>query len=185
MAVERSRGEDNAHLLKLVQPDLSTLSRLWLAALQDYALLTLGQEDASALAAAGETPPTETLLRRSLQAWGPHAAAPPPPGGSFYTAETVNQARAHYCSAWAPILHATALWLHGNGQCCCCCCSSSSSSSFTSSSSSSSILMSDGPVLFLQVLWCQTTHLLTCPDQPRPPRWDTPPLWVEPRVQRT
>ncbi|GLD68587.1 E3 ubiquitin-protein ligase HECTD1-like protein [Lates japonicus] len=36
-------------------------------------------------------------------------------GGSFYTAETVNQARAHYSSSWAPILHATSLWLHSTG----------------------------------------------------------------------
>lgn len=55
MAVERSRSEDNSHLLKLVQSDLPTLSRLWLAVLQDYALLTLGQEEASELAATGET----------------------------------------------------------------------------------------------------------------------------------
>ncbi|XP_058470663.1 HEAT repeat-containing protein 5A isoform X2 [Solea solea] len=77
-----------AGLLKLVQSDLSTLSRLWLAALQDSALLTLPQEFTSRLPAAG---------------------------GSFYTAETVNQARAHYCSSWAPILHATSLWLHSTG----------------------------------------------------------------------
>ncbi|XP_062252890.1 HEAT repeat-containing protein 5A isoform X1 [Platichthys flesus] len=77
-----------AGLLKLVQSDLSTLSRLWLAALQDHALLTLPQEYAPLLPAAG---------------------------GSFYTAETVNQARAHYSSSWAPILHATSLWLHSTG----------------------------------------------------------------------
>ncbi|GAA6234639.1 HEAT repeat-containing protein 5A, partial [Lates japonicus] len=77
-----------AGLLKLVQSDLSTLSRLWLAVLQDYALLTLPQEYAPQLPAAG---------------------------GSFYTAETVNQARAHYSSSWAPILHATSLWLHSTG----------------------------------------------------------------------
>lgn len=77
-----------AGLLKLVQSDLLTLSRLWLAALQDYALLTLPQEYASQLPAAG---------------------------GSFYTAETANQARAHYSSSWAPILHATSLWLHSTG----------------------------------------------------------------------
>ncbi|XP_039994056.1 HEAT repeat-containing protein 5A isoform X3 [Xiphias gladius] len=81
-------ADDSAGLLKLVQSDLSTLSRLWLAALQDYALLTLPQEYASQL---------------------------PATGGSFYTAETVNQARAHYSSSWAPILHATSLWLHSTG----------------------------------------------------------------------
>uniref|UniRef100_A0A673BWM9 HEAT repeat-containing protein 5A n=1 Tax=Sphaeramia orbicularis TaxID=375764 RepID=A0A673BWM9_9TELE len=78
-----------AGLLKLVQSDLSTLSCLWLSALQDYALLTLTPEYAPQLPAAG---------------------------GSFYTAETVNQSRGHYASSWAPILHATALWLHSTGQ---------------------------------------------------------------------
>uniref|UniRef100_A0A3Q3XJ80 HEAT repeat containing 5A n=1 Tax=Mola mola TaxID=94237 RepID=A0A3Q3XJ80_MOLML len=101
VAVERSRREETANpsssesgaadLLKLVQSDLSTLSRLWLAVLQDYALLTLPQEYSSQLPAAG---------------------------GSFYTAETLNQARAHYLASWAPILHATSLWLHSTGQCC-------------------------------------------------------------------
>uniref|UniRef100_A0A8P4JY70 HEAT repeat-containing protein 5A n=1 Tax=Dicentrarchus labrax TaxID=13489 RepID=A0A8P4JY70_DICLA len=102
IAVQRSRQKENSDpsvsslssssesggLLKLVQSDLSTLSRLWLAALQDYALLTLPQEYASQL---------------------------PATGGSFYTAETVKQARAHYSSSWAPILHATSLWLHSTG----------------------------------------------------------------------
>lgn len=63
VAVERSRREETANpsssesgaadLLKLVQSDLSTLSRLWLAVLQDYALLTLPQEYSSQLPAAG------------------------------------------------------------------------------------------------------------------------------------
>lgn len=72
VAVQRSRQEEEsdlsassaandgsgsesggAGLLKLVQSDLSTLSRLWLAALQDHALLTLPQEYAAQLPAAG------------------------------------------------------------------------------------------------------------------------------------
>uniref|UniRef100_A0A8D0A2I1 HEAT repeat-containing protein 5A n=1 Tax=Sander lucioperca TaxID=283035 RepID=A0A8D0A2I1_SANLU len=86
---ESSQKESQgAGLLKLVQSDLLTLSRLWLAALQDYAMLTLPQENASQL---------------------------PATGGSFYTAETLNQARAHYSSSWAPMLHATSLWLHSTG----------------------------------------------------------------------
>uniref|UniRef100_A0A7N6AC35 HEAT repeat-containing protein 5A n=1 Tax=Anabas testudineus TaxID=64144 RepID=A0A7N6AC35_ANATE len=83
-----NKQSPGAGLLKLVQSDLSTLSRLWLAALQDYSLLTLPQEYTSQL---------------------------PATGGSFYTAETVNQARVHYSSSWAPILHATSLWLHSTG----------------------------------------------------------------------
>ncbi|CAL8283222.1 unnamed protein product [Lota lota] len=77
-----------ADLLKLVQSDLPTLSRLWLAALQDYATLTLPQEDASQL---------------------------PATGGVFFTGETKHQARSHYTSCWAPILHASALWLQSTG----------------------------------------------------------------------
>ncbi|KAL3969204.1 growth factor receptor-bound protein 10 [Sarotherodon galilaeus] len=89
LASDSSGSESGgAGLLKLVQSELSTLSRLWLAALQDYALLTLPQEYSSRL---------------------------PATGGSFYTAETVSQARRHYTSSWAPILHATSLWLHNTG----------------------------------------------------------------------
>ncbi|XP_069494576.1 HEAT repeat-containing protein 5A isoform X2 [Ambystoma mexicanum] len=75
-------------LLNLVQTELSTLSNLWLAALQDYALLTLPPEYAHQL---------------------------PAQGGSFYTAETGEGSRPHYCNAWAPLLYATALWLNNAG----------------------------------------------------------------------
>uniref|UniRef100_A0A4W5MZS7 HEAT repeat-containing protein 5A n=1 Tax=Hucho hucho TaxID=62062 RepID=A0A4W5MZS7_9TELE len=81
-------GAGGPGLLTLVQTDLATLSRLWLAALQDYVLLTLPQD---------------------------YSAQLPATGGTFYTAETAEQARPHYCSAWAPILHATALWLNSTG----------------------------------------------------------------------
>lgn len=50
-------------LITLVQPELPTLSRLWLAALKDYALLTLPAEFSSQL---------------------------PPDGGAFYTPETID-----------------------------------------------------------------------------------------------
>ncbi|XP_012685330.1 HEAT repeat-containing protein 5B isoform X2 [Clupea harengus] len=75
-------------LITLVQPELPALSRLWLAALRDYALLTLPAEFASQL---------------------------PPDGGAFYTPETIDTARLHYRNSWAPILHAVALWLHSTG----------------------------------------------------------------------
>nr|XP_057946007.1 HEAT repeat-containing protein 5A-like isoform X1 [Doryrhamphus excisus] len=75
-------------LLALVHADLSKLSRLWLAALQDCSTLLLPQEQTSQV---------------------------PDPGGSFYTAETANQTVTHFSSSWAPILHATSLWLHGTG----------------------------------------------------------------------
>ncbi|KAJ8391412.1 hypothetical protein AAFF_G00090420 [Aldrovandia affinis] len=81
-------GPGGDGLLRLVQADLATLSRLWLAALQDHALLTLPEEYSLQLPAAG---------------------------GAFYTAETVQQARPHYCSSWGPILHAATLWLSSTG----------------------------------------------------------------------
>ncbi|XP_064280095.1 HEAT repeat-containing protein 5A isoform X5 [Passer domesticus] len=75
-------------LLDLVQTDLGTLSKLWLAALQDFALLNLPPEYASQL---------------------------PAEGGTFYTAETIENARPHYYNSWALILYATALWLTSTG----------------------------------------------------------------------
>uniref|UniRef100_A0A8C4LJP1 HEAT repeat-containing protein 5B n=1 Tax=Equus asinus asinus TaxID=83772 RepID=A0A8C4LJP1_EQUAS len=81
----------NYSLITLVQPELPTLSRLWLAALKDYALLTLPAEFASQL---------------------------PPDGGAFYTPETIDTARLHYRNSWAPVLHAVALWLNSTGFTC-------------------------------------------------------------------
>uniref|UniRef100_A0A663ME58 HEAT repeat-containing protein 5A n=1 Tax=Athene cunicularia TaxID=194338 RepID=A0A663ME58_ATHCN len=75
-------------LLDLVQTDLGTLNKLWLAALQDFALLTL---------------PSEYALQL------------PAEGGAFYTAETIENARPHYYNSWALILYATALWLTSTG----------------------------------------------------------------------
>uniref|UniRef100_A0A8C5ETH7 HEAT repeat-containing protein 5B n=1 Tax=Gouania willdenowi TaxID=441366 RepID=A0A8C5ETH7_GOUWI len=75
-------------LITLVQPELPSLSRLWLAMLRDYALLTLPAEFSSQL---------------------------PPDGGAFYTPETIDTARLHYRSSWAPVLHAVALWLNNTG----------------------------------------------------------------------
>ncbi|XP_063803533.1 HEAT repeat-containing protein 5A isoform X1 [Pseudophryne corroboree] len=75
-------------LFSIVQADISTLSKLWLSALQDHALLTLTAECDHQL---------------------------PPQGGAFYTAETSDAARPHYLGSWAPILHATSLWLSSSG----------------------------------------------------------------------
>ncbi|EDL36774.1 RIKEN cDNA D930036F22, isoform CRA_b [Mus musculus] len=84
----RNGSSSAAGLLDLVCTDLATLSKLWLAALQDFALLTLPAEFASQL-------PTE--------------------GGAFYTAETSKSAKLHYHDSWALILHAAALWLTSTG----------------------------------------------------------------------
>lgn len=84
----RSGSYPSDGLLDLVHTDLGTLSRLWLAALQDFALLTLPSEFASQL---------------------------PVEGGAFYTAETSENAKLHYSNSWALILHATALWLTSTG----------------------------------------------------------------------
>lgn len=88
---EEERDEDVLppdSLMTLVEPELPSLSRLWLAVLRDYALLTLPAEFSSQL---------------------------PPEGGAFYTPETIDMARLHYRNSWAPILHAEALWLSSTG----------------------------------------------------------------------
>uniref|UniRef100_A0A8C7A6L7 HEAT repeat-containing protein 5A n=1 Tax=Neovison vison TaxID=452646 RepID=A0A8C7A6L7_NEOVI len=84
----RNESYSSDGLLDLVHADLGTLSRLWLAALQDFALLTLPSEFASQL---------------------------PVEGGAFYTSETSENAKLHYYNSWALILHATALWLTSTG----------------------------------------------------------------------
>lgn len=66
MAFERSRREEKADLLQLVQSDLLTLSRLWLAALQDYALLMLPQEFSSQLPATGMTAGQTVAMKTGL-----------------------------------------------------------------------------------------------------------------------
>lgn len=80
-----SRGES---LLTLVQPELENLSRHWLAALRDYALLSLPSEYSSQL---------------------PHD------GGAFYTPDTINSSKPHYQSSWPQILYAASLWLNSGG----------------------------------------------------------------------
>merc|ERR1739838_388868 len=75
-------------LLSLVTPELQTLSRYWLAALKDHALLSLPPEFSSQL---------------------PHD------GGAFYSNETVEGVRPYYRSAWPPMLYAAALWLSTGG----------------------------------------------------------------------
>ena len=56
-----------ADLLELVQSDLPTLSRLWLAALQDHSALSLPQEDAAQLPAAGRRGACDRV--KVLMAW--------------------------------------------------------------------------------------------------------------------
>ncbi|XP_054152943.1 HEAT repeat-containing protein 5B-like isoform X2 [Oppia nitens] len=75
-------------LLHLVEPELPSLSKYWLSALRDHALLTLPEEFSSQL---------------------PHE------GGAFYTSDTIEIARPRYRASWPPILHAAALWLCSNG----------------------------------------------------------------------
>jgi HEAT repeat-containing protein 5 len=79
------RGES---LLSLVQPELENLSRHWLAALRDYALLSLPSEYSSQL---------------------PHD------GGAFFTTDTINSSKPHYQSSWPQILIASSLWLNSGG----------------------------------------------------------------------
>jgi hypothetical protein len=80
-----SHGES---LLALVKPELENLSTHWLAALRDYALLSLPPEYSSQL---------------------PHD------GGAFYTPDTINSSKPHYLTSWPQILYAAALWLNSGG----------------------------------------------------------------------
>ncbi|XP_040574960.1 HEAT repeat-containing protein 5B [Lepeophtheirus salmonis] len=78
-------------LATLVQSELSSLSKHWIAALRDYALLSLPPEFKSQL---------------------------PYDGGAFYTNDTIESARPHYRSTWPQMLQASAIWLTvGNGFC--------------------------------------------------------------------
>uniref|UniRef100_A0A803SRK0 HEAT repeat-containing protein 5A n=1 Tax=Anolis carolinensis TaxID=28377 RepID=A0A803SRK0_ANOCA len=85
---DRDQTSSVDDLLQLVQADLGNLSKLWLAALQDFALLTL---------------PLEYISQLPIE------------GGAFYTAETIENSRPHYQNSWALILYATALWLTNTG----------------------------------------------------------------------
>lgn len=75
-------------LLELVAPELPVLSRFWLAALKDHALLSLPAEFVGQL---------------------------PPNGGAFYSMDTMDSARPHYRASWPSMVRATALWLDGCG----------------------------------------------------------------------
>lgn len=84
-----SSGSKNEGLAALVQEELPSLSKHWLAAMKDYALLSLPSEFKSQL---------------------PHD------GGAFYTNDTIESARPHYRATWPPILEAAAIWLtYGQG----------------------------------------------------------------------
>lgn len=70
MAVESSRHREQQEsadegetegLLKLVQGELGTLSCLWLAALQDHALLTLSSDYAKQLPSTGHNQPSHDI----------------------------------------------------------------------------------------------------------------------------
>ena len=75
-------------LLNLVQPELVSLSKYWLAALRDHALLALPSDFASQL---------------------------PQDGGAFYNSDAISTTRPHYQKAWSPIVYAAALWLNNGG----------------------------------------------------------------------
>lgn len=75
-------------LLDLVKPELPSLSKNWLAALRDHAILSLSPEFAN-------------QQRHD--------------GGAFYNTDIMDSARVHYRNSWTPILHAAALWLNSGG----------------------------------------------------------------------
>ena len=77
-------GSNKKNLASLVQSELPSLSKYWLAALKDHALLLLPFEYSNQL---------------------------PYEGGAFYSNDTIELARPHYLSTWSSILEASAIWL--------------------------------------------------------------------------
>ncbi len=73
--------------MELLNPHLPSLSKYWLAALQDHAHLTLPPEFASQL---------------------------PPTGGTFFTIDAMDIIRPYYDANWSSLLHAAAIWLTMN-----------------------------------------------------------------------
>lgn len=93
-------------LLSLVQPELENLTHHWLAALKDYALLSLPSEfQGKSIVCFFISNQFSLIFLGQL----PHD------GGAFYTNDTINSSKPHYLSSWPPILHAAALWLNGGG----------------------------------------------------------------------
>lgn len=74
--------------MELLNPHLSSLSQYWLAALKDYAYLSLPPEFNSQL---------------------------PSSGGTFYSLDVMDIVRPYYEVNWSSLLHAAAIWLKMKG----------------------------------------------------------------------
>lgn len=81
-------SDGGGQLIEIVKPELKDLSKHWLAALRDHALLGLPSQFAPQL---------------------------PPDGGAFYSSETLESARPHYRACWPAFLQAASLWLSDEG----------------------------------------------------------------------
>ncbi|XP_076062392.1 HEAT repeat-containing protein 5B isoform X2 [Oratosquilla oratoria] len=90
-------------LLSLVTPELVCLSKYWLFALKDHALLSLPPGLLS------RRVKNVGLMEREFSSQLPHD------GGAFYSNESVEGVRPYYRSAWPPMLYAAALWLSAGG----------------------------------------------------------------------
>lgn len=74
--------------IELVSPQLPILSHYWMAALKDYAYLTLPAQFGSQL---------------------------PPSGGTFFSLHMISLVRPYYESNWASLLHSAAIWAKAFG----------------------------------------------------------------------
>ncbi|CAF1187973.1 unnamed protein product, partial [Didymodactylos carnosus] len=88
----RTNKKQDSNLLMLVQPELNVLIHHWLAALTDYAILTLPSEFGGQIT-------DENNSNNSTM------------GGTFYSAESMDIARIIYKHNWSAIMQATTLWL--------------------------------------------------------------------------
>ena len=106
-------------LLSLVQPEMSTLSRHWLAALKDYALLSLPAGRVKLLTAQNRCDKLlyRYVVHKRLQPLyvTEYSSQLPSDGGAFYTSDTMDSSRPYYKKAWPPILYAASLWLKETG----------------------------------------------------------------------
>lgn len=74
--------------VELLDPHLPSLSQYWLAALKDYAYLSLPSQFGTQL---------------------------PPAGGTFYSNNTMESVKPYYEANWPSLLHAAAIWLESKG----------------------------------------------------------------------
>lgn len=118
-SVENEWSENKSkpgNLLTLVQPELVSLAHYWLAALRDYALLSLPPGNVSffLLLIPFVLFYTKKKIFSNFKIVE-FSSQLPHDGGAFYTTDTIELSRPYYAASWPPILLATSFWLNTDG----------------------------------------------------------------------